>query len=246
MRARLRFGQAITGSGIALAVSVVAHAALVVVATRHTTPHAHSFASPVAVEVPAPDLLGVDSQAPESAAELTPPQTSHAPVVHREGPTRLAAFLPSAAAESTSEPAAALSVVTTAQPVTPRFTMVVAATTAPASGITATTGRTTTAGAVSNAPIAEASVEIPAKLGAGAAPAYTAQALAAGVESDVPLELVIDANGAVASARALHHVGYGLEEAALRSVRSYRFTPARRAGVSVAVRMRWLMRFQLQ
>jgi len=37
-----------------------------------------------------------------------------------------------------------------------------------------------------------------------------------------------------------------IDEAALRGVRAYRFSPARRAGKALAVRMRWLMRFQLR
>jgi TonB family protein len=75
---------------------------------------------------------------------------------------------------------------------------------------------------------------------------YPATAEAAGVESSVPVELVIDARGAVQSAVALGHVGYGLDEAALAAVRAYRFAPARRNGAPVAVRMRWVVRFELR
>jgi hypothetical protein len=53
-------------------------------------------------------------------------------------------------------------------------------------------------------------------------------------------------HGVVVSARALGRVGYGLEEAAVRSIRGYRFEPARRTGHPVAVRMRWTMRFELR
>lgn len=95
-------------------------------------------------------------------------------------------------------------------------------------------------------PVAEASVDLPAKLIAGGTPSYTHEAEAAGIEADVPLEIVVDSAGSVISARALSHVGYGLDEAALRSVRAYRFSPARRGGQALAVRMRWLMRFQLR
>ncbi|HEY3256301.1 MAG TPA: energy transducer TonB, partial [Polyangiaceae bacterium] len=95
-------------------------------------------------------------------------------------------------------------------------------------------------------PAAEAAVDTPAKLITGSSPSYTHEAEAAGVEADVPLEIVVDSAGSVLSARALSHVGYGLDEAALRSVRGYRFSPARRAGKTLAVRMHWLMRFQLR
>ena len=80
----------------------------------------------------------------------------------------------------------------------------------------------------------------------GNAPTYTAAALSAGVEADVPLEIVVSEAGTVQSARGVEHVGYGLDEAALQAVRSYRFTPALRGGKPVPVRMRWLMRFQLR
>jgi protein TonB len=95
-------------------------------------------------------------------------------------------------------------------------------------------------------PVSEASVDSRATLLMGASASYTSEAEAAGVEANVPLELVVDALGIVVGARALAHVGYGLEEAALRSVRAFRFSPARRAGKALAVRMRWVMRFQLR
>jgi len=95
-------------------------------------------------------------------------------------------------------------------------------------------------------PFNESQVDSPAKLQTGSPPTYTAAAEAAGVEVELPLEIVLDRAGAVESARALQHVGYGLDEAALAAVRRYRFSPARRAGHAVAVRMRWLLRFQLR
>lgn len=68
------------------------------------------------------------------------------------------------------------------------------------------------------------------------APAYNSAALSAGVEADVALEIVVNEAGAVISARGIAHVGCGLDEAALESVRAYRFTPASRAHRAVAVR----------
>jgi TonB family protein len=95
-------------------------------------------------------------------------------------------------------------------------------------------------------PFAAAAVDTPAHLLRGDAPAYTREAEAAGVEAELPLEIVIDRNGAVTSARALRPAGYGLDAAALRAIAEYRFVPARRNGVPVAVRMQWRMRFQLR
>ncbi len=79
----------------------------------------------------------------------------------------------------------------------------------------------------------------------GRAPEYPAAARAAAVEAELPLEIVVDALGSVVDARLLRHAGYGLDEAALRAVRSYRFSPARRAGREVSVRMRWVVDFRL-
>jgi protein TonB len=95
-------------------------------------------------------------------------------------------------------------------------------------------------------PFSESQVDRPAKQQSGAPPSYTAAAEAAGVEVELPLELVIDRSGAVQSARTLQHVGYGLDEAAVAAVRRYRFSPAWRAGKPVAVRMRYVLRFQLR
>ena len=77
-------------------------------------------------------------------------------------------------------------------------------------------------------------------------PAYTAAALASDIEANVPLEIVVDGNGIVTTARGLEHVGYGLDGTARQSVLGYRFTKAMRDGRPVPVRMRWLMRLQLR
>lgn len=99
---------------------------------------------------------------------------------------------------------------------------------------------------VTEAPLAESDVSSRATLLAGGAPPYPADAREAGIEADVPLEIVVDAAGHVTAARALDHVGYGLDEAALGAVRRYRFTPAQRGGRAVAVRMRWVVEFRLK
>jgi protein TonB len=96
------------------------------------------------------------------------------------------------------------------------------------------------------APLSELAVDRPATLLSGHPPAYTREAESAGIEADVPLEIVVDDRGIVLAARALQHVGYGLDEEALKSVRGFRFTPARSAGHPVAVRMQWRMRFELR
>jgi protein TonB len=91
----------------------------------------------------------------------------------------------------------------------------------------------------------ENGVSSQARLLEGTPPEYPPAARAAAVEADLPLEIVVDASGAVIDARLLRHAGYGLDEAALRAIRAYRFAPAQRAGHGVSVRMRWVVDFRL-
>ena len=63
---------------------------------------------------------------------------------------------------------------------------------------------------------------------------------------DVPVDIVVDASGRVVSARAVIRTGYGLDDSAVRAIRDYRFSPALRAGLPVAVRMRWTVQFRLR
>jgi TonB family protein len=111
---------------------------------------------------------------------------------------------------------------------------------------TLSVGAATPAATSASQLIREAEADRPATLLLGVPPKYSAAAEAAGVEADVPLEIVVASTGGVVTARSLQHVGYGLDDAALSAVRSYRFRPALRAGKAVAVRMRWFMRFQLR
>lgn len=96
------------------------------------------------------------------------------------------------------------------------------------------------------APMDEAVVDEKARLVRGLSPAYPNAARIKGVEGDVLLELVVGTGGAVESARVVHGVGDGLDEAALAAVREYRFAPAKKAGNAVRVRMQWWMQFRLR
>jgi protein TonB len=66
------------------------------------------------------------------------------------------------------------------------------------------------------------------------------------VEADLPLEIVVGTDGRVGSARPLAHARYGLDEAALRALLHYRFSPAMRGGRAVPGRMRWVVQFRLE
>ena len=92
---------------------------------------------------------------------------------------------------------------------------------------------------------AESGVSSRARLLEGAPPEYPSAARIAAVEAALPLEIVVDPSGKVVDARLLRHAGYGLDEAALRAIRAYRFVPAQREGRGVSVRMRWVVDFRL-
>jgi len=253
----------VSGKSLALLLSVSMHAAIALAAARGA-PHAAastSLPSNALLELTTIEQTLSAPPAPASEAPLRPAtgsvsaRASHhhdypVPPNHDAAPhdASLRHELPAPSAEHLAA-SVAPSVLPAAAPAAtaPRFVMVVAPAARAPSGTS--TGRDVAAGQGASAaaePAAENAVDTPAKLLAGASPSYTAEAQAAGIEADIPFELVVDSAGSVLSARALSHAGYGLDEAALRSVRAARFSPARRAGKAVAVRMHWLMRFQLR
>jgi protein TonB len=78
-----------------------------------------------------------------------------------------------------------------------------------------------------------------------AAPQYPPLAQAAHVEGVVILEAVIDADGSVTSVKVLRSIPM-LDEAAMKAVRGWRFTPARLNGQAVPVVMTVTVYFTLQ
>ena len=94
--------------------------------------------------------------------------------------------------------------------------------------------------------IDERAVSRRAAVAYGPVPVYPRAARAAQVETDVPVEIIVNEAGSVIDARVMSHLGYGLEEATLDAIRQYRFTPAQRDGHPVAVRMIWTMQYRLQ
>lgn len=160
---------------------------------------------------------------------------------------------------ATPEVLAAAAPAIPASPAGPHFTMSLGAPGAkPSSGAVATSGVGQSGGGTGDGqggdndghdvahPALETGVDAPAKILFEPEPPYPAAAETAGVEAQVPVEIVVDATGAVRSARALQHAGYGLDEAATLGVRAYRFTPAKRSGHAVAVRMKWSVVFKLR
>jgi len=115
----------------------------------------------------------------------------------------------------------------------------------PGSGLENTAANVPARGAF-DAIVPESSVDSPARVLSSIPVVYPEGARAAAIEADVLLDLVVDSEGRVASARALGGHPLGFADAALRAVRGYRFTPARRAGRPVRVQMRWTVAFRLQ
>ncbi len=67
---------------------------------------------------------------------------------------------------------------------------------------------------------------------------YTEDALVAGVEGVVLLDIVVGENGAVRDVTVTQRLGHGLDEAAVAALRTCRFTPAERDGKPVAVHIK--------
>ncbi len=253
------FAQALSPSNVALLVSVAAHVGLLilVIARAHSPSIADLHAlRAVSIEARVDDIDLLEPAAPEpQPAAAAPPAAPPVPEPPLHGAPAAAVAVPNEAQPAVVAPSQAKvaeSAADSAPSTLPHFVML-AAVVSSVSGVSAPSASNGPSGVASvgqgearDLPVLEQFVDAPATLLRGAPPSYTEAAESAGIEAEVPLEVVIDASGSVQNARPLSHVGYGLDEAALSAVRQYRFAPARRANKLVAVRMRWVMRFQLR
>jgi protein TonB len=216
-----------------LTASIAAHAGVFLVAPRPALRLA--FADPAADveidEVP-PDPPPADTAPAESGGRAA---TAVGGLRARGSARSQVACVASATETTRGSPA------TIANVGIPSFTIAIGSPAAEASG----TARSVDAAGDDTEAVPEEGVSTPARLARGGAPVYPQLAREKGVEADVPLEIVISPAGVVESARALSHPGYGLEQAALEGVRSYRFSPAIQRGRPVRVRMRWTVEFRL-
>jgi protein TonB len=117
---------------------------------------------------------------------------------------------------------------------------------ASASDLAATVGGSSTLETGGGVALSEGEVTVPARLLSGTPLVYPTEARRAGIEADVPLQLEVGVDGRVRASRVLSPAGYGLDDATLRAVAGYRFSPALRDGRPVPVRMRWTVQFRLQ
>jgi TonB family protein len=227
-------------TGGAAALSAVAHVALVLAAVIGVhgadvaTSGAHADVDAIAIETP--DVPAEAAKAPEIVDD-------HPQRVARTSRARDVRIDERAAGASTKEAPTAAPVVTATDAPAAHFAMTVNA-----------VEPTGVAGATPSPLRHDDSPQPLASRGAARArvtfhvePKYTAEALAAGIEGDVGLEIVVSETGAFVSARVTRRLGYGLDEAALAAVARWRFEPYRDVdGRAAAVRMPWPVRFRLQ
>ena len=235
---------------LAMTMSVAVHGAAVVatfVPSRR--------ASTVARAVPLDTILESVIAAPELPPDVPLPEepvANQAPVpavVHHAAQVHASPPPVSVAAPSppSSPPPVAASAIDTDSPL-PRF--VIPSTTSAVAG-PAIDGRAAKGApalsdpSATEAPYAEAAVDIPARPLRKIQPTYPLQARSIGAEARVPLEIVLSRSGAVESVRALEHPGHGFEEEAVAAVRRTPFTPATKQGRAVPVRMLWSVKFEL-
>lgn len=257
--------------GVAMAASAVAHVAFAFVSFSggHVTSALAAAADPrsdeVEIDVPAdpppsqpPDPTAKphpDDDHPHAVPHAARPHTHDYPVppshdAHPHDPRAVHLPLAPAAHDHDHEDAPAAPVVV-APPTAPmRVTITVGTGGNGANGTAAGGGGggspAPSSGGPSSEIVAEKSVSVPARAIVTARPVYPSAARAAEIEADVALEIVVDAGGAVVSARVARPAGYGLDDAAIQAIRRFRFAPAQRDGRAVGVRMRWVMQFRFQ
>ncbi len=199
---------------------------------------------------PESEVLDVDIAAVMNSPSDAPPSSAApatvAPTRTPAAPRRSFAARPTRGQVSAPAAAATLGPLTPADEPEARFAL--SAGTVASGPALATPEPAASANASSAPPTAfgEGDVDAPARLRATSPLLYPPAARSAVLETDVALEIVVDATGRVVSARMLSRAGYGLDEAALRAIRDYRFSPALRGGRAVPVRMRWTMQFRLR
>jgi len=200
-----------------------------------------------------PALVDAPEPAPATARATTWPAHTHpypVPPGHDatpHDPSLVHLPFPAAPSQATHDATQAATPVETTPSDAPRFTMAFGASEGEAHGAVSAAGLADASSHDDESAVfAEQSVDSPARLSRGQAPAYPDAARSDGIEGDVHFELIVGTSGAVESARVVRGIGHGLDEAALRAARQFRFNPAIKAGRPVRVRMAWSVQFRLQ
>lgn len=77
----------------------------------------------------------------------------------------------------------------------------------------------------------------PPRLSEVASPFYTDEARKKKIEGTVTVSIVVDKDGDVVDAKIVKGLGYGLDENAIAAVKEWKYKPAEKDGIPVAVRM---------
>ena len=231
--------------GGALLASAFAHAmaAVTVGVVLRSIPRGPA-AAPDAVDVDVATLVNSPADEPPPATEASRRVDKEA-VGRRFAATRRMKAIPAQVSTREPRPSTLSTPVETAEPARFALSAGTVATRAGASLPTAAASPGSVAAGDSDE-VSERDVNVRARLLSSSPLVYPAAARQAQIEIDLPVEIVVAADGRVAAARALTRAGYGLDEAALHAIRQYRFSPALRGGRPVRVRMRWTVQFRLR
>jgi len=225
---------------VTLVTSLTLHAAAAVFIHGHDAARPSTSITPtqIAVEVDPPLVDEATPEAPRPA-EAAPSAPARVTANRAPGP-RLKA-------ESAAAPPAPSPLVDATSAAPAHFVMAVpiAAIAHAASFVSSSSNVGRVSEGTGTAPFEAAQVAVPARLLTRAPVVYPPEARAQEIETDVRVEIVIDALGRVVAARSLAKAGYGLDDAAERAIRIYRFSPAVKEGRPVSVRMRWTVQFRL-
>jgi protein TonB len=239
----------IGGWALTVAVSAVAHAALLAAPLGRSSAASLSQAEPLSLEVaietdptPEPDQeMPVPNVAAAAPAERIAPSSDRN---HRDVPPArpvAAAPVPAAPSDQTPNPLVADTPM-------PHFTLAISASSADVQDV----ARSAPAGAArsgevnDDVPLSQQAVDTPAHRVSGDLPVFPAEAQASGVPSDVAVEMVVSRAGTVESVNVLRRMGHGLDQAAIAAARTFRFSPAMKQGRPVRVRVMWTMQFHFR
>lgn len=95
-------------------------------------------------------------------------------------------------------------------------------------------------------PVEEYLISSPPQLLESFKPQYPREARDRNIEGAVRVEILIDRQGAVRDAKVIQGLGYGTEEAALEAAKRLRFKPAEASGQAVAVKIQFVINFELE
>ncbi len=95
-------------------------------------------------------------------------------------------------------------------------------------------------------PVEEYLISAPPQLLESFKPKYPPEARERNIEGAVRVEILIDRQGVVRTAKVIQGLGFGTEEAAWEAAKRLRFKPAEASGQAVAVKIQFVINFELE